>query len=96
MSNKKIVVAAPMSYTGSLGRTQNAFWFDKPLWFKLLIGIWAVPIIVFSWWVLIFVWYAVFGIFLVPYRLIRRGSRKRRIEQRRHQEILEAMKQLGD
>jgi hypothetical protein len=45
------------------------------------------------WWMAIVTWYVVFGILLVPYRLIRRGGRKRTIEQKRHEELLEALRE---
>jgi len=41
-------------------------------------------------------WYLLFGLLLVPYRLIRRGSRKQKIQERQHQEILEALKKKSD
>jgi hypothetical protein len=45
------------------------------------------------WWMAIVSWYVFFGILLVPYRLIRRGGRKRTLEQKRHEELLEALRQ---
>jgi len=39
-------------------------------------------------WSLITVWYLVWGIWLVPYRLLRRGARKRKAEAMRHRELL--------
>ncbi|MEY4648496.1 MAG: hypothetical protein RL009_912, partial [Actinomycetota bacterium] len=86
------IIAAPMSFAGSLGRTLNWLWNGKELWFKLAIGWWAVMFVVMMWWMCIFLWYCVFGIFLVPYRLVRRGARKQKIEERRHKEMLEAIR----
>jgi len=53
----------------------------------------AVPSIVFFWWGAIVVWYAAFGLILAPYRLVRRGSRKRKREGRMHQETLQAIRE---
>jgi hypothetical protein len=95
VSNKRDVVSAPMSFAGSLGRTQNWLWHDKEVWFKAAIGWWAVPMVVMMWWMIILCWYMVWGIFLIPYRMIRRGSRKRKVQDRQHKEMLEAIRQNG-
>ena len=72
-----------MSFSGSWRRTRNAL---RPLALFLLVGI---PLIA-CWWALIACWYVVFGVFLVPYRLIRRGSRKRKLADARHRELMDA------
>jgi hypothetical protein len=41
--------------------------------------------------VLVTVWYLVWGFWLVPYRLLRRGARKRKAEMMRHRELLGAI-----
>lgn len=92
VSKKRAVIAAPMSYAGSLGRVQNGLWHDMPVWYKWAVGWWVVPIIIFMWWIFIFLWYLIFGLLLAPYRLIRRGTRKSKVQARQHQEILEALK----
>jgi hypothetical protein len=106
-STKVDVIAAPMSFTGSLGRTLNSLWYGKPIAYKATVGWFIVGIIVFYWWIVIFCWYMIFGILLVPYRLIRRSSRKQKIvsrershqneiDERRHQEILETLRNKKD
>jgi hypothetical protein len=92
MTKKRDVVSAPMSFAGSLARSQNWFWHGQELWFKLAIGWWAIGMLLMLWWTTILMWYLLFGLLLVPYRLIRRGSRKQKIQERQHQEILEALK----
>jgi hypothetical protein len=47
------------------------------------------------WWLFILVWYLFFGLLLVPYRLIRRGQRKQRLEDARHREQLAAIERLN-
>jgi hypothetical protein len=47
------------------------------------------------WWLLVISWYAIFGIFLLPYRLLRRGARKRKRGTLRHGEILAAILETG-
>ena len=93
MTSQKIdVVSAPMSFAGSLARTQNWLWFDKPVWYKWSLGWLAVSMVVMIWWMFILMWYMIFGLLLAPYRLRRRGSRKRKLQARQHQELLEAVR----
>ena len=49
---------------------------------------WRLPHIA---WLFVTSWYLFFGIFLVPYRLIRRGQRKRKREALQHRETLAAI-----
>jgi hypothetical protein len=92
LSKKKLVVSAPMSFNGSYLRTANALWHGQPSWFQLAFGWWMIVLVLSFWWMAIVTWYVFFGILLVPYRLIRRGGRKRTIEQKRHEELLEALR----
>ena len=48
--------------------------------------------IVVMWWSLIFAWYFAFGLWVVPYRLARRGARKDKRQAAMHREMLDAMK----
>jgi len=93
LSKKKPVVSAPMSFNGSYLRTANALWHGQPSWFQLAFGWWMILFVLAFWWMAILSWYVIFGILLVPYRLIRRGGRKRTLEQKRHEELLEALRQ---
>jgi len=43
------------------------------------------------WWLLILCWYLFFGLWLVPYRLFRRGQRKRELATLRHREFMTAV-----
>lgn len=81
-----------MSFAGSLGRTTNLLWHDRPVAMKV-IAVAAVPLIVGLWWIAIVGWYVAFGLILAPYRLVRRGSRKRKREGRMHQETLKAIRE---
>lgn len=42
-------------------------------------------------WMGVVVWYFMFGILLIPYRLIRRGQRKQKRDILRHRELLDAL-----
>jgi hypothetical protein len=43
------------------------------------------------WWTAVLLWYVALGLWLVPYRLLRRGARKRKAEALRHREMLSAI-----
>jgi hypothetical protein len=80
-TSENIVVQAPMSYTGSMRRLHNLM----PAGMAWLA--WATCLVPLAWMV-VTAWYICFGLLLVPYRLVRRGSRKRKLEALRHQEML--------
>lgn len=84
-----------MSFAGSAGRTMNLLWHDKQPAVKFGIGLWAVPLVLAAWWFAIVGWYIMFGLLLVPYRLLRRGSRKRKREARMHEQTLKAIRESG-
>jgi hypothetical protein len=91
--SEDVIINAPMSFAGA---AQRAFrlrrvTFNPPLLANILmttLAIFAVAV----WWPLIAVWYVAFGLLLVPYRLLRRGSRKRKAESLRHREMMEALR----
>jgi Flp pilus assembly protein TadB len=85
-----------MSFAGSASRLLNLLWHDRPVWVKAALAWWIVPTVLVIWWSAIVAWYAAFGLLLVPYRLVRRGSRKRKRESRMHQETLRAIRESGD
>ena len=82
------VVAAPMSLTGSTIRSwramgeRGAAWWSRTLW---ITG--AVLALIIAW-AVVLCWYAIFGIWLIPYRVARRHSRKRQVASLRHREML--------
>ena len=89
LASEKIVVASPMSFSGSAARLLN-------LSDNLLVRVlFIVPAILF-WWCLVALWYMFFGIFLIPFRLVMRGSRKRKRDEARHRELLQAVKEKSD
>ena len=47
-------------------------------------------------WSLVLCWYLIFGLWLVPYRLLRRGSRKRKIAARQHREMMAGMQRQSN
>ncbi len=89
LESERIVTQAPMSWAGSAARCKRLYWRagdSTPL--KILLGILAFGILLPVWWVVILAWYVVFGIILIPYRVMRRGQRRRKVEEARHRETL--------
>ena len=90
LASEKVVVNAPMSFVGSARRAwrlRRGNGLTKLLWTTLAVLVLAV------WWPAIVVWYLLFGVLLIPYRLLRRGSRKRKAERLRHREMMTALAQ---
>jgi hypothetical protein len=86
-----VVVAAPMSFAGSAQR----IWLlarGRAGWALAGLGTLAVLLIVIAW-AAVLCWYLLFGLLLVPYRLVRRGQRKQKLAQLRHEETLRAIGQ---
>ncbi len=87
LASEDVIISAPLSYAGSaqriyrLRRRANT---DSQV---AAITTLAVLLIVLAW-VFVTVWYLVWGVWLVPYRLARRGARKRKVEALRHRELM--------
>lgn len=83
--SESVILEAPMSFAGSARRIWR--WSSNALvqWLILL------PVVLMAW-VCVTLWYVVFGLWLVPYRLVRRSQRKHRREELRHAETLEALR----
>lgn len=92
LASEDIVIAAPMSLAGSAQR----------IW-KLTRGheggaqiammVLAGTLIVGAW-ILVLSWYLIFGIFLLPFRLIRRGQRKANREAAQHREQIALLERM--
>lgn len=79
-----------MSYVGSaqrIWRLRRRAQSDRAL---TAITVLVIVLVVMVW-VLVTVWYLIWGLWLVPYRLLRRGARKRKAEMLRHRELLGAI-----
>jgi hypothetical protein len=97
LPSERVVLAAPMSFTGSAQRIwplADRFapacpgWRAGTLTALLYTGTLLAMIIA---WAVILCWYFLWGIWLIPYRVIRRGQRKRRRDELRHREMLAAI-----
>lgn len=87
LASEDVIINAPMSYAGSAQRImrirRHADGGGKLAAFTLL-----AILLVFAVWVLVTAWYLTWGLLLVPYRLLRRGARKRKAEAFRHRELM--------
>jgi Flp pilus assembly protein TadB len=90
LASEDVIINAPMSYTGSAQRIMRLRRHGAAL------IVLALLLIVFAW-LVVTLWYAVtvllLGLITVPYRLLRRGARKRKAEALRHRELLDT---IGD
>jgi hypothetical protein len=84
MNSRDYTVEAPMSYAGSARRLWRGN--DGLLW-RLLALLFFIPFM----WTAVTLWYLTFGLLVVPYRLIRRDQRKRKLADLRHREVIEAV-----
>lgn len=94
LASEKIIVSAPTSFSGSAQRIWKITNTDNPMlkWFVLapvalclIIGVWML---VFIWYIVIF---GLFGIFVIPFRLLTRSGRNRKRNKLQHRELLEAI-----
>jgi len=89
-ASSEVVVAAPMSFAGSAQRIWKLTKASDSAPAIIALSILAIGLILGAW-AVVFCWYGIFGILLVPYRLIRRGQRKDRRNAMRHEETLSTM-----
>jgi Domain of unknown function (DUF1707) len=87
LASEDVIINAPMSYAGSAQRIirlrRHADGGGK------LVAITALAILlILVVWTLVTAWYLTWGLMLVPYRLLRRGARKRKAEALRHRELM--------
>lgn len=95
LDSEEVVLAAPMSFTGSAQRLWKFTRYQVNAWARAAIYFGVILLIVVVW-AIVLCWYCIFGLWLVPYRLIRRGQRKRHMQDLRHREMLTMMHQMGN
>ncbi|OYW43692.1 hypothetical protein B7Z28_00710 [Candidatus Saccharibacteria bacterium 32-45-3] len=95
LSSEKVIVSAPTSFSGSAARIWKLTESDNDLLKWLLL----VPIalcLIFIAWSLVAIWYFIifglFGIFVIPFRLLTRSGRNRKRNSLQHRELLEAVR----
>lgn len=90
LASEDVIISAPMSYAGSaqrLWRIRRRATTDRSLAAMTALAVVLVVMV----WVLVTVWYLWWGLLLVPYRLLRRGARRRKAEMLRHRELMGAI-----
>jgi uncharacterized membrane-anchored protein len=93
LASEQVVIAAPMSFAGSAARIWKLTRIEPAgAWHTVLVV--SAVIVIAAAWTLVLAWYVMWGIVLVPYRLIRRGQRKRRRDELQHRETLAAIELL--
>lgn len=95
LESEKVVISAPLSYAGSAARIWKLTGLTEQAGARIALGVAAVILIVGAW-CFVTAWYGVFGLLLVPYRLIRRGSRKRKREALQHREMIAALQSRNE
>jgi len=87
LASEDVIISAPMSYVGSSQRIMRIRRRAPEGWELTAITVLAVSLVLVAWTV-ITVWYLLWGLWLVPYRVLRRGARKRKVEAMRHRELM--------
>ena len=94
LTSEKVVVSAPFSFAGSAQRIWKITNSGND-WIKWLLLVPIALMLIGCAWMFVACWYFVlyvlFGILFIPWRLLRRGSRKRKQERLRHREVLDAV-----
>jgi hypothetical protein len=90
LASERVVIAAPMSLAGSAARIWKLTGLSDQPAGRIALGVVAVLLIACAW-TIVLAWYVLFGLLLVPYRLIRRGQRQRKREALMHHEQLAAI-----
>jgi hypothetical protein len=87
LASEDIIINAPMSYAGSAQRIIRIRRRAEGGGALVAITLLAILLIAVAW-AAVTAWYLTWGLLLVPYRLLRRGSRKRKAEALRHRELM--------
>src|SRR5437763_1737430 len=87
LASENIIINAPMSYAGSAQRIMRIRRHARDERHLTMLTALAVLLVVMAW-IFITAWYLFWGLLLVPYRLLRRGARKRKAEALRHRELM--------
>lgn len=90
LQSEKVVVAAPLSFAGSAARIWKLVRMREEAWERAVVAAIAITLIMLAW-TFVLTWYLFWGLWLVPYRIVRRGSRKRKREALQHREMLAAI-----
>ena len=95
LASEKVVVSAPLSFSGSAQRIWKITNVENPI-AKIVLSLIAITLIAGAWIFVLcwyFVMYVLFGVFFFIFRLFTRGRRKSKRDKLRHREVLDAIEQ---
>jgi hypothetical protein len=87
LASEDVIINAPMSYAGSAQRILRLRRRARDGGAKIAVTGLAIVLVLCAW-VIVTAWYLVWGVWLIPYRILRRGARKRKAEALRHRELM--------
>jgi len=87
LASEDVIINAPMSFAGSAQRIFRLRRRAQSEGAKAAVTALAIVLVLLAW-VGVTVWYLTWGLWLVPYRLLRRSARKRKAEALRHRELM--------
>jgi hypothetical protein len=87
LASEDVIINAPMSFVGSAQRIVRIRRHAPGGWKLIAVTLLAI-LLVGTAWAIVTAWYLTWGFLLVPYRLLRRGARKRKAEAMRHRELM--------
>lgn len=94
LASEKVIVSAPTSFSGSAARIWKITDSDNA-WLKWFLLVPVALMLVFMAWSFVAIWYfiifGIFGIFVIPFRLLTRSGRNRKRNKLQHRELLEAI-----
>ena len=95
LKSEKVIVSAPTSFSGSAARIWKITESDNDL-LKWLLLVPTALCSIFMAWSFVAIWYIIifglFGIFVIPFRLLTRSGRNRKRNSLQHRELLEAIR----
>ena len=95
LKSEKVIVSAPTSFSGSAARIWKITESDNDL-VKWLVLVPIALCSIFMAWSFVAIWYIIifglFGIFVIPFRLLTRSGRNRKRNSLQHRELLEAIR----
>ncbi len=95
LASEKVVISAPTSFSGSAARIWKMTDSDNA-WLKWLLLVPVALMLIFIAWSFVAIWYFIifglFGIFVIPFRLLTRSGRNRKRNALQHREVLEAVR----
>ena len=96
LESEKIVISAPTSFSGSAARIWKITDTDNQLLKWLVLVPIALSLVLMAW-SFVAIWYFIifglFGIFVIPFRLLTRSGRNRKRNKLQHRELLAAVRE---